>query len=192
VIVAVGGHVDTVALATALEIQLKAANAEPVDALFCIPPSEMTEGEAKHSKRADELEAAGFKVWDATRPEVRDDVPSSSDVWRIVQYDSCRGLEGWATVAFGLDSFAANKVRHPNLAPNESESPDTVVNRWLMIALTRAVQTLIITIVDPEAPVVRILRAASARLPHGIVEWTTGEKLSTTVSTCSADSVALR
>jgi hypothetical protein len=152
----------------------------------------MTAGEAKHSKRADELEAAGYEVWDATRPEVRDDVPASATAWRIVQYGSCRGLEGWATVAFGLDSFAANRLRHPNLAPNESESPETVVNRWLMIALTRAVHTLIITIIDPEAPVVRTLRSASARLPHGIVEWTTGEKLPTTVSNCSADTVALR
>ena len=182
VIVAVGGHVDTAALAAALELQLGAANAKPVDALLCIPPSEMTGGEAKHSTRADELEAVGFKVWDATRPEVRNDVPSSSDVWRIVQYDSCRGLEGWATVAFALDSFVENKLKHPNLAPGERESSETVASRWLLIALTRAVHTLIVTIGNPRAPIIQTLRDASARLPNNIVEWTTGERLSATVA----------
>ncbi len=43
-----------------------------------------------------------------------------------------------------------------------------------MIALTRAVNTLIVTVSDPTAPVLEPLRAAAALLPAGIVEWTTG------------------
>ncbi len=77
------------------------------------------------------------------------------------------------SVAFGLDQLAATKRKHPNLGEGESGSVEDVVRRWLMTALTRAVQMSIITIADPEAPVVAMLRAAAARLPAGVVEWTT-------------------
>lgn len=88
-------------------------------------------------------------------------------------------LEGWVTVAYGLDQLAATKHKHPNLAPGETDTPENLVRRWLMIALTRAVNTLIITITDPAAPILQSLRSAAARLPSGVVEWTTAADLST-------------
>ncbi len=176
VVIAVGGAVDTVALVGALEMQLTAGRASPVDALLCVPPADIdaTAG-PRFSRRAREIATSGRHAWDACQPRVRDEVPVDVATWRVVQYDSCRGLEGWATVAFGLDRFAANKLKHPNLGSVETGTPADVVNRWLMIALTRAVHTLVITIDDLNAPIVDALRAASKRLPDGVVEWTTGE-----------------
>ena len=60
---------------------------------------------------------AGFSLWDACDDRVRDTVPSEPGQWRIVQYDSCRGLEGWVTVAYGLDQLAITKHKHPNSRP---------------------------------------------------------------------------
>ncbi len=47
-----------------------------------------------------------------------------------------------------------------------------MAQRWLMIPLTRAVHTLIVTLRDPESPVAAILRAATERMPKGVVAWT--------------------
>jgi hypothetical protein len=179
VIISLGGEIATAELARAIASELVGAKAKPVDALFCVPPKDVRETSPgiRESGRAIALAAAGMETWDASNPRVRDEVCADVDAWRVVQYDSCRGLEGWTAVAFGLDELWAGKMRYPNLAIDEADLPENVARRWLMIALTRAVHTLVITISDPNAPIVETLRGASLRLPNGVVEWTTGPEL---------------
>lgn len=183
IVIALGGEIATLDLIRALGPELAAANARPIDALLCIPPPEVvTEGDgSRYARRAMELSVAGVSVWDAVKPCVRDEAPATADTWRILQYDSCRGLEGWATVAFGLDQLAATKHKYPNLEADADDTPENVVRRWMMIALTRAVHTLVITIADPQAPLVATLRGAAERMPKGVVEWTTGPGCSATI-----------
>jgi hypothetical protein len=88
-------------------------------------------------------------------------------------------------VAVDLDDLAANKHKYPNLKPNDpSVEPDVVVARWLLIALTRAVHTLVITLRDPESDIALFLRGAIAdrSLPQGVVEWVSGECLARTLA----------
>jgi len=183
IIIALGGEVATLDLIDALGRELAAANARPIDALLCVPPPEVVSAAdgSRYAIRAAELNAAGASTWDASNPRVRDEAPANADTWRFVQYDSCRGLEGWVTVAFGLDQLAATKHKHPNLEADADDTPENVVRRWMMIALTRAVHTLVVTIADPQAPLVATLRGAAARMPDGVVEWTTGPNCPATV-----------
>ncbi len=127
--------------------------------------------EPRRSTVGEELRERGHEVWDACDEAVRDVLPESDAAVRIVQYHSARGLEGWATVAFGLDELYANKLKHPNLAPGEHASAEDVAKRWLMIALTRAAHVLVVTVENEASPVAGWLRAAAARMPDDVVEW---------------------
>ena len=84
---------------------------QPVDTLVCVPPVlvHRVDGVA-HSVAAHRLEAWGHSVWDGVSTDVRDSYATSTRQMRIVQYDSCRGLEGWVVVHLGLDEFYRYKV----------------------------------------------------------------------------------
>jgi hypothetical protein len=169
-----------VALHRAVRDIAAAGSASPVDTLTCIP-ARSSEAVA-YSDCAQKLIAAGEQVWDGTVTENRDDAPADLACWRLVKYDSCRGLDGWVTIALGLDQLIASKTKYPNLQPGEIDSPENVARRWLMMAITRVVSTLIITITDPEASIVATLRSATATLPAGVVEWTTPEHLAEVIA----------
>jgi hypothetical protein len=175
IVVVAGNDVATGPFFAAVRELLAAGGAAPLDALVCVPPAMVRDaaGGGRESTCGAALRAAGAPVWDASDERVRDKVPTDADAWRIVQYDSCRGLEGWIAIAFGLDQFFSNKLKYPNLAPGDLDTAENVARRWLMTALTRAVHTLVITIADPQAPLVNMLRAAAATMPPDVVEWTT-------------------
>ncbi len=102
----------------------------------------------------------------------RRDFPRSVEAFRIVQYDSCRGLEGWTTVLEGFDEFWDYKhqqalARHGGRDVPGHVSPDEAARfeawRWAMIALTRPVDTLVISFTDPASPLSIALGKAAAR-----------------------------
>ncbi|MBD5654073.1 MAG: hypothetical protein IAI50_02690, partial [Candidatus Eremiobacteraeota bacterium] len=171
IVIVTGAEPSTAAFVHALRDAAALGGAEPIDALICVPPR--ASGSSGEPPIVRALEAAGERVWNACDPRVRDTVPGDMQAWRVVRYDSCRGLEGWVTVALGLDDLDAVRRKYPNLAPGEIESPENVARRWLMIALTRAVHTLVIGVRDERAPIVATLRDAASRMPDGVIEWTT-------------------
>ena len=148
--------------------------ADPVDNLICVPHFEVvrTPDGARHAKLAAELLANGDRVWDACDPMTRTSVPDHVDAWRIVQYDSCRALEGWATLLLAFDDFYANRIKYPNVGAVEpvTVDPGTVAKRWLLIPLTRAVHLLVVHVRDPHSAVALMLREAASTLPKGAVE----------------------
>lgn len=175
IVIAVGENVASPELVRAIAAAARAGKADPVDCLVCVPHSNvLTEADGRrHARFADVVAAAGGRAWDASEPAARGTAPADKDLWRIVQYDSCRGLEGWIALALDLDDFHANKLRHPNFHRDErSGDAEIVARRWLMIPLTRAVHTLVITIRNPKSPLVAILRAATEKMPKGVVAWT--------------------
>jgi|GEM_PF-4609246 len=129
----------------------------------------------KRARIADAFARAGFACWDACDSSARDLVPESREVWRIVPYDSCRGLEGWITVAWDLDAFYARRKERPHMQSSDSGSPELVAGRWLMTVLTRSVHTLVVILRDPSSELAAILRAAAERMPKGVVEWAGGK-----------------
>ena len=164
---------DAPALVRAIQAVAATGNANPVDNLICVPHSEIVseEGGGRHARLAAELRAAGEIVWDASDPLTRTTAPDGTDAWRIVQYDSCRGLEGWATLLVALDDLYANKIKHPNAAATAPGiDPELVARRWLLIPLTRAVHLLVVHVRDPQSPVALMLREAAAAMPRGVVE----------------------
>ena len=122
----------------------------------------------------------GGKVWDGTARDVREHYPTDRQELRFVQYDSCRGLEGWTTVNYDLDQLWDYKVRqwlsedhvHDPLIESREEAAERHAARWTMIPLTRAIDTLVINLSHTEGTLRTVLRRVAERRPD-FVEWVT-------------------
>lgn len=148
---------------------IKAGNM-PVDLLHCVPPSEVkSSGPHRNSELAASFDRKGWMVWDAVDERTRRTFPRSSEALRVVQYESCRGLEGWITVLDGLDE--AWELAHKStmgLLHTEHLSADAADNSaWLrtMIPLTRPIDSLVITLRDLESRVAQVIARVAVRLP---------------------------
>ncbi|MEW9836218.1 DNA/RNA helicase domain-containing protein [Mesorhizobium marinum] len=150
----------------------------PVDLLHCIPPAATSiEGGVRRSELAQAFEAKLWEAWDGVDDATRRTFPRSTASLRIVQYESCRGLEGWAAILDGLDEFWALK-RGTALADLEAQgsvidpeaNADTVAWRWCMIPLTRPIDTLVITLRNEGSDLARVIRLVSSRM-RDVVEF---------------------
>jgi len=139
----------------------------PIDMLFCVPPSWVQTGPngEKTSVVAAQYQRWGLKTWDAVDPELRGDYPTSLDQYRIVQYESCRGLEGWVVVNFGLDEFFDYKCSNAEISEEErldmffddEQAAIEYAKKWIMIPLTRAIDTLVLHVSDEESYIGQML-----------------------------------
>ena len=153
----------------ALLVEAQATGNSLVDFLHCVPASEVVgTADGPRSNLANQFELEGLATWDAVNRAARRDFPRSLETARIVQYESCRGLEGWVTVLDGLDEFWHRKFdaslrqdtsSHGFLDPNERAS--RVAGQWVMIALTRPIDTLVITLRDPQSEVAKVIEAVA-------------------------------
>ncbi|TIL66184.1 DNA/RNA helicase [Mesorhizobium sp.] len=136
------------------EVLASALNAGnmPVDLLHCVPPSGVIhDGERRVSRLGQKFVAQGWKVWDAVDERTRRQFPRSAEELRIVQYESCRGLEGWTTVLEGLDEFwelkrsQASQNQSMGAGSESGASSEAIAWRWCMIPLTRPIDTVVIS-----------------------------------------------
>jgi hypothetical protein len=126
-----------------------------VDLLACVPP-DMVDGSKSGTlcRPAISYASSGGKPWDGTIRDVREHFPTHRDQFRFVQYDSCRGLEGWIVVNYGLDELWEYKRRQRRAELLEENdlyhSADDIASlhasRWVMIPLTRAIDTLVVNV----------------------------------------------
>ncbi|MSR15836.1 MAG: DNA/RNA helicase [Gammaproteobacteria bacterium] len=162
-----------------LELTRKAGNAE-IDFLFCVPPSDVKSGPAgRFSALGNQMTGQGLEVWDGTNENARRDFPRGNESYRIVQYASCRGLEGWTVVAEGLDQFweyrASVAARtglsgaEPSAINPKLESAAADAWRWCMIPLTRPIDTLVISLNNLNSNFSRAIIKLAESLPD-IVE----------------------
>lgn len=159
---------------------LQAGN-KAYEMLFLAPPS-LVDRAGRGFRLKDEWAAWGIQLWDGTLRELRAEYPASVSEHRLLQYDSCRGLEGWTVVCLDFDDFVAYKrasavVEAPPAgddacAPlrDEDEARRLHAGRWALIPLTRAIDTLVITLRDPRSDTARLLRDVASRLPD-CVTW---------------------
>lgn len=92
------------------------------------------------------------------RDEDEDQVPTS-DTYRSLFYESCRGLEAWSVVCLELDLFYERKKREETAASylsddlylSEDERRQKYAATWVLMALTRPIDTLYIQINDPNS-----------------------------------------
>ncbi len=127
----------------------------PIDLLACVPPTLVGEDNGETiSAPGVALRKAGYNVWDGTSIDVRDNFPTDKSALRIVQYDSCRGLEGWTVINYAFDALWEYKYSqwmtlpqdHGELFDTPEEMAAIYAARWAMIPLTRAMDTLVINV----------------------------------------------
>jgi hypothetical protein len=75
------------------------------------------------------------------------------DAHRILNYQSCRGLEAWTIVLWNLDVMIQNiKTNYVKDFPDSVDNEITEhVNNWLLMIFTRAINTLVITFYSYES-----------------------------------------
>jgi hypothetical protein len=150
-----------------------AAGNQPVDMLACVPPA-MTfieQGE-KRSMPSQRFAIIGQDVWDGVNPAVRRTYPVSTQSLRVVQYDSCRGLEGWTVLALGFDEFYRYKLAEGTKAArpdaplsDDPSAPARYAGRWLLIALSRTIDTLVLQVSDNPSLLLDALRHLAGQFP---------------------------
>ncbi len=127
----------------------------PIDLLACVPPSLVVNStEAQYSKPGEVLSKHGCSIWDGVSRDVRQHYPTDRNALRLVQYDSCRGLEGWTVINYLFDEFWEHKIKlsmnsgidEKDLFLTEEEIAIKSASQWCMIPVTRAMDTLVLNL----------------------------------------------
>jgi len=130
---------------------------DEIDFLFCVPPSMVrTFGGKKISQIGKVLSEYGYQIWDGVDGLLRKDFPRQKRQFRVVQYASSRGLEGWTVILEGLDEYwqyCFEKRKGLGLTEAQElafEDIDDVAEQYawqqVLIPLTRPIDTLVITL----------------------------------------------
>ncbi len=119
----------------------------------------------------------GIKIWDGTSTELRSEYVVELNQHRLLQYESCRGLEGWTVVCLNFDDFIKWKIESFKDEKNDElalesfdEKRDKFVYLWSLIPLTRAIDTIVITINDKNSKFCKALRKVYERKPD-FIQW---------------------
>lgn len=154
---------------------------KPVDTLFVISDRHVhrTDAQERHSRAGEVFQRWGYKVWDGVDERTRKTFPTSVDQLRIVQYESCRGLEAWTTVCLGADHFYDRKLEEgrriaASAADNRFTDPEQLARehagRWMLIPFTRSIDWLVIEISSRESTLGQILRRVTDSMGEP-TEW---------------------
>jgi len=152
--------------------------AEPIDLLHCVPPDDVqSNSHGFHSGVGLKLEGLGFSKWDAVDDVKRRNMPKSINDMRIVQYDSCRGLEGWITFLHEFDDFWEYKKEdvkdekgQKKLFEDEEDFVNEEVAKWALIALTRSISSTVIQINSKESFIGKVLWELSEK-NKDYIQW---------------------
>ena len=169
VIVVEGSYFNAASLHEKILSESESAGNSPVDILACVPPMHGAGGFAKLNQ----------EIWDGTTPAGRRGYPTSLKQLRVVQYESCRGLEGWAAINLGFDEFLRIKIDgwgaqadgEPGDFVDDSSAARRFAARWAMIALTRAIDTIVIEVSDCGSEAKELLRNLYDGPCRDFIEW---------------------
>lgn len=108
----------------------------------------------------------GIYLFDGTDEKLRRQYSTNVDACRLYMYESCRGLEAWTTVCLNFDVLIENKfkeaktIHFPESLELESEDDKQrkFVYLWSLMPLTRPIDTLVITLKDPNSEVGQTLK----------------------------------
>ncbi|MDW3116931.1 MAG: AAA family ATPase [Roseovarius pacificus] len=143
-----------------LVADLRSDGNDCVDMLICVPPDGViTRQDERESLVGAAMTEWGQAHWNGVDPQARSDFPRDPGQVRIVQYASCRGLEGWTVVLDGFDRFLEATFEAKLAAGLSSDEEEGFVDpekaaageawRWGLIALTRPIDTLVVQLADP-------------------------------------------
>lgn len=169
VIVVEGSYFNVSGFHASILERAESAGNSPVDLLACVPPLYGIGG----------FENLGQEIWDGTSSVFRGSYPTSLRQLRVVQYESCRGLEGWAAINLGFDDFIRMKTDGwgalrgvgPGFFSDDTTAASRFAARWAMIALTRAIDTIVIEITDEVSEAKTLLRTLYEGPCRDFMEW---------------------
>lgn len=146
--------------------------------MFLVPPNLVSrDSNGRCFSRTQDFTNKGIKIWDGTNSDLRSEYSVDLTSHKLLQYESCRGLEGWTVVCLELDEFMRYKFETfeeedtGELALETfEEKREKFVNLWALIPLTRAIDTLIITIKNKESKIAKVLNEIYLKNPDNI-EW---------------------
>lgn len=90
--------------------------------------------------------------------------PSPNEV-RVLNYESCRGLESWCVMCFNIDSFytaqtqstnAENFLLHEGAIMSSDQRSAMYAITWILMAATRAIDTLYLQLSNNENPLFKL------------------------------------
>ena len=119
----------------------------------------------------------GIKIWDGTSSNLRTEYVVDLESHRLLQYESCRGLEGWTVINLDFDKFIDYKMQtfieeKTNELALESldEKRKRFVYLWALIPMTRAIDTLVITLKNKDGYISKVMRELYEENPD-FIEW---------------------
>lgn len=153
--------------------RLRAAGNIPYDMLYLVPHALVKRsGGGSLFSRKHEFEQKGIFLWDGTDSRNRDGYSIDAEEVRLLQYDSSRGLEGWTVVCMDFDVFLEEKQAEYQdgavdmlMLESPEERKKKYLYNWAMIPLTRAIDTLVLTIQDPASEIAGFLREIAEEHP---------------------------
>lgn len=157
------------------------AKAEPYDVLFLVPPQDVI---GNKFFKYDLYKANRIYLFDGTNSENREYFSLDNSECRLYQYDSCRGLEGWTVVCYDFDLLIERKLddfkkkifggeMKPFKGSSAIGTAKIMTYLWALMPLTRPIDTLVITLRDPNSEVGQLIRKMYHKRRHydGIIEW---------------------
>lgn len=161
--------------------QCKKAKADNYDILFLVPPQDVIDKPLDpHFVKYDTYKSANILLFDGTTKMNRTRYSVNSEECRLYQYESCRGLEGWAVVCYDFDLFIEAKMEQfekenlcdPNLPATLDEQKKMYAYQWALMPLTRPIDTLIITFSDENSEVAKTMKRISTyKLIKDSITW---------------------
>lgn len=157
----------TTDLHTMLEQTCKDAKCSNYDILVLVSPAQVKDN---HFIKADLWKNTGkINFIDGTNTKALASCSPKEliDSCRIFQYESCRGLEGWVTVCYNIDEIM--ELKYNEVSVEEDVIGDVCrlkweqVFQWIMMPLTRAIDTLVITLADTSSDIASMLRRAALK-----------------------------
>lgn len=153
--------------------------------MFLVPPSLVKKeiGTDKYGNEVITKEFAlindfrnqGIILWDGTNSDLRSEYVVNLNEHRVLQYESCRGLEGWSVICLDFDDFIKYKMetfKEENTGELALETLEEKRNRfvylWALIPMTRAIDTLVITLRDKNSLIAKILKQIHEENPDYI------------------------
>lgn len=146
----------------------KEHNCTEYDLMLLVPNSLVNNGKFAH---AETYAKAGMPVFDGVDKDNRDKIydlnNANNHECRVYTYESCRGLEAWATVCLRFGELFTEEHPHDYKVIEYSMARDYMLTLWTLIPLTRAVDRLVL-IVKPEGKIHRLLKELAKENPDFI------------------------
>ena len=156
-------------------------NIKNIDWLFLVPPSRVLETKNKTTEISNFLRSEENQVIDMVEPKFRDHFSNNPVDFRVLQYESCRGLEGWNLILDNFDTFLEMKLKNHlgnqynselDIEDYDAEIVEFVWN-WMSMVISRAMDTIVIHIENPRSKIGQLLNDQCRAMPD-FVEIRTG------------------